>query len=667
MKLKQNITLSIVTSLLLYSNIHADDVNKLEKFTVTAQKTEENIQNVPISITLLNEFKVKDKNLERIEDIAAHTPNLMFFTYGSDNQSSPSIRGIFADIESKVSPTAVYLDGVPIIDAWSMNEDLNNIERIEVLKGPQGTLYGKNSESGVINIHTKQPTNEVETSIGLEFGSDKKRKLNLNASGPIIKDKFLIGINATHYEKQGILKHATSRNTIDDRERRSGRLNLLYNPNDNLQFSLISSIQKHNDGAVKMNGTNFMTMELLNKDQINSNMQGYNKSKIVNNSLKIKYDLSDNSYIESVTTSRVFNHIDGDDWDFSEADMFHMIRDAKTKSYSQEIRYIDTFLEGKLDFLAGVYMDKKDEDYRFTFRGNPLMKDFNDKSIGLFAHTKYKINPQLALQTGIRIDKESKKFKNLLNNVQMDTDYNEVSPKISLEYRLDTNTLTYATIAKGYRAGGFNHMAPPEHQDNLSFEEESLWNYELGYKSKMLDNSLTVNAAIYYMDIKDMQIKNATYPSTEYVSNAAKANSKGLELEIDYSLNDAINLFSSFGFNKTTYDDFKDNKGDYSGNSNFFAPKYNFNIGAQYRAENGYYGKVEIYGYGKMYLNKENTSEKKAYNLVDLKLGYETQDFDIYLYGKNIFNKNHDTLNYSKFYTIYSEPREIGIQLAYRF
>jgi len=665
MKQSKQIGLSIMASMLLCSNLYGEQ--NLDKLTVTAQKTEENIQDVPISITLFDEIKVKDKNIERIEDIAAHTPNLMFFSYGADNQLSPSLRGVFADIESKVSPTAVYIDGVPVVDAWSMNEDLNNIERIEVLKGPQGTLYGKNSETGVINIYTKEPSNETQAAIELEYGTDNKQKINVSASGALIEDKLLMGLSATHYEKEGFLKHATTGETLDDRERNSGRLNLIYKPSDNLKISFVSAKQKYNDGAIKMNGTNFATMTLLNKDQITSNMQGYNKSEIFNNSLKVRYDLSDKSSIESVTTARDFKLKDGDDWDFSAATMgFHMKRDSRTKSYSQELRYNGSFFDDKLDFLSGVYLDKKDEDFDFAWGNIQFVEDFNDKSIGLFTHSKYHVDNKLAILGGIRYDSERKKFAHHTNNVSMNNKYSEISPKLSVEYYLAKNILTYATIAKGYRAGGFNHMAPSGHQ-NLSFDKETLWNYELGYKSTLLDNKLTLNAALYYMDISDMQIKNAATPGSEYVSNAAKAHSQGIELEADYKLNDEFSLSGAFGLNNTKYDDFKDSNGDYTGNTNIFSPKYNYNIGLQYRSMEGYYARADLNGYGKMYLDKENMYEKKAYSLVNVKVGYESEDYDIYLYAKNLFDKNHDTINYSKYYTIYSDPREVGIQIAYRF
>ena len=662
MKKLNYIGLSAITSLLLYGNIYANEMKTLDTVTVTAQKKAENIQDVPISMTLLDEISIVDKNIELIEDIAAYTPNLMFFSYGSDSQISPSLRGIFSDMEAKNVPMAIYIDGVPILDGWAMNENLNNIERIEVLKGPQGTLYGKNAETGVMNIHTKQPSNTTQGSIGLEIGSDNKKKINLNLSGALIEDKLLLGLSASHYEKDGFLKDRNTGKNIDDRQRASLRLNLIYKAADNLDISFINSILKYDDGSVKMS---YVTQ---GKNDISQNFKGYNKSQIVNNALKIKYMMSDKSYIESITTRRDFDLVDGDDWDFTNnpTPQYHMTRDSNTKSYSEEIKYVDSFLNDKLDFLAGIYMDKKDENFDFAWSGYPIERDFKDKSLGLFTHIKYQLSNNLSILTGIRYDKEKKEYADQNRNIKEENTYSEVSPKVSLEYNLEKNKMAYFTVAKGYRAGGFNHNAQKGHT-NLIFEKETLWNYEVGYKSVLLDNKLTFNTSIYYMDIKDMQVTSAVSPSEEYVSNAGEAHSQGLELEVNYQVNNQLNIFSSLGMNETKFDKFKDTDGNHKGNINPFAPKYNYNLGAKYRADTGYYASANLNGYGKMYFDKENKYEKKAYKLVNTKIGYETEEYDIYLYGKNILDKNHDSKGYHDSYTIYSEQRELGIQLAYRF
>ncbi len=225
--------------------------------------------------------------------------------------------------------------------------------------------------------------------------------------------------------------------------------------------------------------------------------------------------------------------------------------------------------------------------------------------------------------------------------------------------------MTYITVAKGYKSGGFYMFAPAGKQ---SYDKETLWNYEIGLKSQFLDNTLTFNTSLYYMNISDMQVLTAINNQEGYISNAATATSKGFELEANYKATDEISLFSAFGYNRTTYDTFSDVSGDYKGNYASFAPIYNYSIGAQYRATQGYYARADLSGYGKMYIDKANKYEQKAYEIVNAKIGYEQTNYEIYLYAKNLFDKTHNIEGYyNDSYTYLSDPREIGVQLAYRF
>jgi len=152
-----------------------------------------------------------------------------------------------------------------------------------------------------------------------------------------------------------------------------------------------------------------------------------------------------------------------------------------------------------------------------------------------------------------------------------------------------------------------------------------------------------------------------------YISNKAEATSKGFEIELTAKPSDSIKVFANYGYNDITFDKFKNAKGDYKGNTKPFAPKYNYGFGGVYRMQKGYFVSADMVGYGKIYLDNANKKERKAYNLVNTKIGYETENFDIYLYGKNIFDKDYSTHEFAEFYEIYSEPKEIGLQVSYRF
>jgi iron complex outermembrane receptor protein len=272
----------------------------LGELTVTAQKTEENVQEVPISMTVFDAIAIEDSKIESVQDIASYTSNFALIDK-SGGVFTPTIRGISNSLpfgSSTSQPSSVIIDGIPVSTSQGFNETLMDIERIEVLKGPQGTLYGKEAEAGVINIITKQPDNETIGKIGAEFGSDHKKQYTLSLSGPIVEDKLYVGLSAKHYEKDGFIKNNLNGGYTDDREHDYGRLHLRYTPTDELEISLISYRLKHDDGNI-----NYVIPYVPRDQGISTDEQGYDKSSTAAHALKVSYDIND-YLLESITTYR---------------------------------------------------------------------------------------------------------------------------------------------------------------------------------------------------------------------------------------------------------------------------------------------------------------------------------------------------------------------------
>ena len=153
-----------------------------------------------------------------------------------------------------------------------------------------------------------------------------------------------------------------------------------------------------------------------------------------------------------------------------------------------------------------------------------------------------------------------------------------------------------------------------------------------------------------------------------WITNAAEATSQGIELEIAAKVTDNLSLMGGLGYTDCAFDTFSDANGNYEGNQNPFAPEYTFNLGAQYRHADGFYARADLIGYGEMFLDKANQYSRDAYQIVNAKIGYEAENFDIYLYGKNIFDEVYDAEGYyGGVYVVYSDPGEYGLQLTYRF
>jgi len=657
MKYKNKIVLSFVTSLILVNGVYAKDtLQKLDSVIVTANKIEENVQEVPISITVFDEFAIEDKKIESIEDVASYTSNFTLINKGG-GIFAPTIRGISNSLPFSTAgsqPTSVIVDGIPISSAQGFNVNLMDIQRIEVLKGPQGTLYGKEAQAGVINVITKKPNNETKAKVGIELGEDNKREYTLSASGPIVENKFYVGLSAKHYEKDGFIENTTLGGYTNDKENDYGRLHLRYTPSDDLEISFISSKLQYDNGNL-----DYISPYIPDVKSMSSTTQGYDKSSTTSHALKVSYDIN-NYLFESITTSR--NVTSDMLLDYSFGDYNY---DRDDDKYSQEFRLSNS--NDIFKWVAGIYADKNEIVYSSQLvntASNPSTTKTD--SLGVFIHTDYAINDKLSFISGARYDKDNKEYEQA--TTKLDFSDSEISPKISLKYQYDQDSMYYATISKGYRSGGVFAGAADGY--SKTYETETLLNYEIGAKNSFFDNRLIVNSSIFYMKIDDMQVR-VPIPNTvreSYINNAAKATSKGFEIGLNGKLTDTLELFGAYGYTNATFDDYKDAQGDYSGNKNLFAPAYNYNLGIQYRDENGYFARADLNGYGKIYSNPSNTQGIDAYELVNAKIGYEADDYDIYLYGKNIFDKEyHEGGSTASWGALLSPPREIGVQLAYRF
>jgi iron complex outermembrane receptor protein len=647
-----------------------EGVTELQSITVTAQKQEQSVLDVPNSITVLGGQDIEDRNIQSVLDLADAIPNFTVFNEGTRTISTPSMRGLHADLQIQTVSTGLYIDGVPVTVPAGYDNQMLSIERVEVLRGPQGTLYGKGAQNGAINIITKQPGNDFEGKIAAQGGrwlsgdTDDEfiGKLNMNLSGPIVEDKLFYSVIGQYSQRDGFIQNTTTGRAANDREDWLGRVNLLWTPTEDLDVSFVASHTEFDDGDVSAN------VASATDRTVSSNFQGFNKLTDQAQSMKIGYAINEKLTLTSVTTNSKFEFDNRQDWDFTAAPLFDLRPRREYKTTSQEVR-LDYSSEG-LKWLVGLYYDKNSIDLdldRVVF-GTPssLFQYQEGNTFALFTNVTYPLTERLSLVGGLRYEKEEQDFEGSTLPSKLDESWDAVTPKVALNYRVRPNVTTYISAAKGYRPGGINWFAPGT--DTRFFDPEELWSYEIGLKSFWLNGNLTLNAALYYIDISDMQVTEAITPVTTVTANAAEATSKGIELEMTAWLSDRWSVMLGYGYNDITFDEFSDALGDYKGNTAPYAPEYTYNVGAQYKHPRGFYGRVDLIGRGKMYNDKANMFPMDGYELVNLKMGYEAEAFDVYLYGKNVFDKEYNNDGYfGGAYTLYSDPGELGLQVNYRF
>ena len=653
---------------------YAAEALRLDTVNVTAQKQTEDLQDVSASVTVFTASEIEDRNLDSITDIADFTPNFINFNSGIIGLSVPSIRGIHQD-GSGGSPVGLFIDGVPILSSTGFTDDLLDVERIEVLKGPQGALYGSNTESGAINIITKQPGNEFSGKSSIESGEDNKLKFTANVKGPIKTDKMYMSVSALHYEKDGDIKNTNTGEYENNRNYDYTKGIFRWTPTEKLDFSFCASHLQHDDGDQNLTLTPYGAKlsgfaPPKHKREVDSDLVGWNKSQSNMQSVKIKWKLSKEIYLNSITTRREYRSHYLNDWDLGKADpMFtmHKEMDSRLKKYSQELRLNWSGVKNKI--ISGIYYDIDDDSFQEKNHITKLLdEDHTTKgnTLGLFFHGERKLTKKLKLLAGIRYDRKDGEFEHKTWNRDIDEQWSEFSPKLTIEYNPVKNIMAYAGASKGYRAGGFN-----EHSSinaPWTYDEESLISYETGIKTMFMDNRIMFNSSFYYMDIDDMQVRIDEAYGYNYTDNAAKAWSAGFETELRAKLTKELTLSGTFGCNRCEFSEYEDKNGDYKGNKNPYAPEYTYSLDMTYRNAKGIFGNFAVIGYGSMYLNKENQFERDPYRIVKTKIGYETDKMDIYLYADNLFDEEYDAEGYfGGFYTVYSPPREAGVKISLRF
>jgi len=650
MKTKSFVLLCLVTSLL-----NAKETLTLQELTVTAQKYEEKHIDVPISMNIIDEFDIEDKNIDDFNDLNNLSSNFSIFDAGGSGIVSSSIRGITSDTLVESASIGIYVDGIPYIGTIGNEIPIHNIQRIEILKGPQSTLYGKNSYSGAINIITKAPQNNTNGFVSVGFAEDNKQEYSLNLNTPIIDNKLLLNVFMRHYKKDGFIKNTTLNNEENYKENNYFKSYLKYLVNNKLTISLISSLLKTDDGAPSWNST-----ASPNLREVASNEQGTKELTNQSHALNIDYELN-GFKLSSLTTIKDIDENFFYDGDLSSSPMYAFTTDTKNKEYTQEFRLAKRTNQN--NYMLGIYFDDMDKHRSVKGNGAVFQKfGVKSKTISIFTNNDFKLNKDYTVSLGARLDKDKIEMNDELINFNDSHSYTNLSPKISLKYKPKANFMSYATISKGYKSGNYYGFAPTPEQ--RWYEKESLINYEVGFKYDYSDK-LNFALSIFHMDIKDKQVNTNISYNVGVINNAASSESQGIEFDMNYRPMEGLSLYSSLGFNKTEFKKFSDINGNYQGNRNPASPKYTYSLGAKYRTNNGIFTNVNIKGQSNIYADKENLIETDPFNLINFKLGYERENYEVYLYAENFTDKKHD-INWGTF-SYLSVPREIGIKFKYRF
>lgn len=684
-----------------------DKAVALEAVTVTANKMEEDTMDVPQNVMVIDEMDIEERGINDVEDIIDFVPS-MSFNSGGQMGIAVNFRGLNISKFSHNNPVALYVDGVGYSGCEGFDASLANVERVEVLHGPQSTLYGKDSMGAVINIITKAPTNTWAGKAGAEYGSWQYRKGLVSLNGPLAEDNLFLGFSSKYEGKQGWIKNdypGMNDNANRDWLSRSNGY-LLWTPESVEDLRVRLSIRhdenkqywgdQYNMGV----GAALSDFDAEDAEHVSYDVDTWSKTTDNVQSLHVEYAFS-GCKLDSIS-SHMTQQIDvlGDS-DFGDnPNWLGLITygDTEKENWAQEFRLSSLQTKG-FRWLAGAYVDHHKRKagpfgqevysaYDEFNAPNPSIFDYDAHSNlsistkALFGQVVFPLWDSFELTLGGRAQRIDNHVDlityttNLTNSNQytykMDasrTD-NAILPKAALAYNINENWTTYLSYTHGYMAGGFNTFAMRGTEEDNSYDPEKSINYEWGIKAAY--NSFRMSAALFYMDISDIHVSKREV-NMFVTDNAKKAHSRGIEIQAAYKPTETIELQGAFSAVEARYDDYDVGTKNLEGERIENTPTYSVVLGAAYHAPCGFYARVDGMRYGqRSYYNNTNQTFSTAdpYTVVDGKVGWLFEDFDAYAYVKNAFDEGYLTsfyVNNTGAIACVGEPRKIGVGVMYRF
>lgn len=618
------------------SGYSADDI------VVTAQRRSESIQDVPIAITAVTAETLKKQNVQSVEDYFALAPNVSFQSNGSRDRKDLAIRGIsnqlnpYADVRQ--ATYALYIDDFNISAATS-NPQIVDLERIEVLRGPQGTYFGRNSVGGAINVSTKKPVNQFEGEIQLDYSSFDTKRVQGAVNVPIVDGILAVRASGQYEKSDGNIKNINPIGGGNDSKFYTGRIQARFTPTDNITWDFLYNYSKETLGMRAGVPTGFVTRTwagiyyggsagyIGSPDGVgffpdNINEVNYNRPQRVGT--KYDYMMSRLQWdLDVATLTAVIGHVKSDVFNYGDVDggsIDYFYEDLKLtrKSTSGEIR-LQSNDKNFIDWSVGASYGK---DTGFTNQstyhgaastfcpGGDTVRcegleitgfdsDSATRYFAVFGQATMNFTDRLAFTAGVRYSwektrnvAENRSNENVTATNDRSAAFEDVSPKFTLSYKANPDWLIFATASRGFKSGG-TQLRLNENIRN-DFDPETLWNYELGTKFDLFDKRLRLDVTAFYMDWKDVQqtirfqyFDGPNLVGISAIENAAAAESYGIEGSFDARITPEWTLSGQLGYNKAKFKDYPNAlidgvELDISGRPLVNAPKWTFGAQTQY-------------------------------------------------------------------------------------
>ncbi len=750
------IVLLSVLSFLFLPNIYAKDglskdtlYTELKKDIVILSSTKEtnSLKSLPAAVSIFSPKNLEGLQVYSLKDLSSIVPNYFAADYGSKMTSPLYIRGIGA--RSGDQTVSMYVDNVPYFNTTSFDAELFDIQRVEVLRGTQGTLYGRNAMGGIINVYTFSPLNYEGTTI--KVGGGSHGQFSGNASHyRRLGSKMGVSIGAYYKQDNGYFTNQYNGKKVDDLKNAGGRAKFAWEITPRFSATYSVSFDYVDQGAFPYAN--------IETNEINYNSDSYYKRKLLTNGLALRY--AGNGYeINSTTGYQYLNDDMNMDQDYTPKSYFQINQLQRQNSISQEVTIKSTSKSryqwsfggyGFYDYLhttspvymmedgIAQYLQKPLDD---AHAGNPMVPQikFTDNVIDLNSNFKRPIygaaafhqstfndlfaTPGLSVTLGLRLDYEKtelKYYSDALANYTIkpqnspvaipqvakallegrsSDDFLELLPKGVIKYQINPASHLYVSASRGYKAGGNNiqifadllqealegamrqgEMTEEQVNSRIAYKPEYSWNYELGGQLDIISNTLSTNFALYYIDVRDVQITQfINNRGGRMVSNAGKAVSKGFEVGLKARPCNGFYLYANYGFADARFKDYLVKDGDgkivnnYTDNHIPFAPGSTFSVGGSISYDfkhktilDRFTFDTNFAGIGKTYWAEDNEMSQGFYGTLNAHLALEKSIFTLEFWGKNILDRDYDAFLFESmgsYYAQKSKPARWGASL----
>jgi iron complex outermembrane receptor protein len=682
-------------------------VQFLERAVVTAGKTgERDVFTTPIAVSVLPASELQRVQIHNVEQLAGRAPSVTF----SQNTgfAQLTIRGIGTNAVFAGSDpsSAVYVDGVYLARPAMVLADFLDLDRVEVLRGPQGTLYGRNAVGGALNILTRPPTNQMEASARVDVGSSDLVRAEARASGPIVQDKLLGSVSFLRGVREGFvrdLNHPDHPLGGEDVTAARGKLHVVFNRNSNL---LLSADLTHRDPAplvyakVLAVKPGFVVDNPADLHEVRTSTLAEGRNLQYGGAARFTMNLAPATTLTSLTAYRRLDYDLIVDADITELNLTISEPGETQHQISEEITISQQ--RGRISWIGGMFvldeLDRQSTLVPFPVAGleNRLLPEVAANSLAGFGQATVDVTSRLAMTGGLRYTRERKSIDNAgglftLEHPQVPVPgatyaYTDAishaawTPKVGLDVTIAKSTLAYASATRGFKSGGFN-LASPE--PGRGYAPEWAWSYEAGVKTTVANGRARMSAAVFKTDYTDLQVMSTFRPGVIDISNAAAATIQGVEVEGEMQLRPALRAGGHVAWLDAKYDQYMAVGAggittDVAGHRLSNAPEWSGRVWIEWATDIRRAGVLSLRADSRwqstVYFTPFNDTvqRQRPYGLLELSADLESRGggFSVGAFARNLTNEDYITGTFSSpLPAIGGRPgdiRQIGVQLTVR-